>query len=52
MLIEKHCFEHVKGYLIVMKWVSMVMPETLLTTKAFYQQLRALANIVTICCAE
>ena len=50
MQIEKYCFKHVKGHLIVMKWTplgSMVIPEALLITKAFDQQLKALANEIS-----
>ena len=45
MQIEKHCFENVKGDEMDSLGL-MVMPKALLTTKAFDQQLRVLANKV------
>ena len=53
MQIEKHCFEHIQLNCDKMNPLgSMAMPETLLITKAFDQQLRALANKVSFSYAE
>ena len=52
--IEKHCFEQ-RSHINCDEMESlgsMFMPETLLITKAFDQQLRALANKISISHAE
>ena len=51
MQIEKHCFELFKGCDKMDSLGSMAMPETSLI-KAFDQQLKALANKVSISYAE